>query len=220
MKIFHTVLLAALLQVFWGVESWPDVPDPYGLGPRLALIDWLRENKVNVRADASDQELVNLYRDKTDTQDIDRRSAEATREAKARRAVLAKSFGRSDDARVSVAWIEDRIQERKPGQAGYVEVNGKVITQPDAAIERTMTADESRAVRAAATYSDSTLTIRLPAAWRVTLASGTPVGQVQRGDAGHVVTMELDPRTIDAGLTLHAISGDGAMRRTWRISRP
>lgn len=62
MNIFRTVLLAALLQVFWGAEFWPDVPDPIGLGPRLALIDWLRERQVKIPHDATDIQLVEAWR--------------------------------------------------------------------------------------------------------------------------------------------------------------
>lgn len=62
MKIIRAMLLAALLQVFWGAEFWPDVPDPIGLGPRLALIDWLRERQAKIPQDATDTQLVEAWR--------------------------------------------------------------------------------------------------------------------------------------------------------------
>jgi hypothetical protein len=45
-KSFASVMLWVLMGSCWGVEALPaaaDVPDPFGLGPRLALIDYMRE---------------------------------------------------------------------------------------------------------------------------------------------------------------------------------
>jgi peroxiredoxin len=45
-----------------GGDSPTDVPDPVGLGERLALIDWLHDKKITVPEDASLADLRRLYR--------------------------------------------------------------------------------------------------------------------------------------------------------------
>jgi len=40
---------------------WPDLPDPVGIGPRLNTIEWLRERKIKIPANADDATIVRLY---------------------------------------------------------------------------------------------------------------------------------------------------------------
>ncbi len=55
------VAVGACIASFAG-EAPPDIPDPFGLGERLALIDHLRDAmKVQVPDDASYEQLVALY---------------------------------------------------------------------------------------------------------------------------------------------------------------
>lgn len=59
----YLILLIVSISCLSCAETeWPAVPDPVGLGPRLALIDWLRERGVAVRAGAKDDEILAAYR--------------------------------------------------------------------------------------------------------------------------------------------------------------
>jgi S1-C subfamily serine protease len=63
-----------------------DVPDPYGLGERLALIDWLREHTIVVPADAQVVQLRQLYADAQPgaKERAEQRMADADRHERAR----------------------------------------------------------------------------------------------------------------------------------------
>jgi hypothetical protein len=119
MKILHTVLLAALLQAISCAEFWPDVPDPVGLGPRLALIDWLRERQTKIPPNASDGELVELWRQASGiaAQEQAQRAADHDAQVQADRAKReALDRERSDTAvKEAVAGVPEHIQERRAG---------------------------------------------------------------------------------------------------------
>ncbi len=82
--MFRTLLLIplCLLSLTAAEMPWPDVPDPIGLGPRLATIDWLQERKVIIPADATDAKLIELWaeasglRAKQRDEEISRRESE------------------------------------------------------------------------------------------------------------------------------------------------
>lgn len=62
MTIARAVLGMVLATCAGCSESiWPDLPDPVGLGPRLATIDWLKEHHVVVPAGAPDRQIIDLY---------------------------------------------------------------------------------------------------------------------------------------------------------------
>jgi len=56
--VIATSLLAALASA---EPTWPELPDPVGLGPRLVTIEWLRNQGVRVAAGATDADVIALY---------------------------------------------------------------------------------------------------------------------------------------------------------------
>jgi hypothetical protein len=60
--MIRSVVLCALSCIALAVEvAWPDLPDPIGLGPRLATIAWLKDHGVTVRAGATDEDVMAAY---------------------------------------------------------------------------------------------------------------------------------------------------------------
>lgn len=57
----HALLAICTAIAIAAAESWPDLPDPIGLGPRLVVIDQLRTDGVRIPAGISDAELIQLY---------------------------------------------------------------------------------------------------------------------------------------------------------------
>lgn len=56
------MFLAVLGSGLLAADQVSDVPDPYGLGERLALIDWLHTHAIQVSADATVEDLRSAYR--------------------------------------------------------------------------------------------------------------------------------------------------------------
>jgi hypothetical protein len=55
------LLLYVALAMHAADATWPDLPDPVGLGPRLVTIEWLRERGVRVAAGATDDQVLAAY---------------------------------------------------------------------------------------------------------------------------------------------------------------
>ncbi len=56
-------LLFCLISTIMAAEpSRPSLPDPYGLGERLVMIDHLRQRRIPIPADASDEQIHTLFR--------------------------------------------------------------------------------------------------------------------------------------------------------------
>ncbi len=60
MRLVAFALWIMVAALGWAADVAP-VPDPYGLGERLALIDWLREHAIAIPENASDSTLRDLY---------------------------------------------------------------------------------------------------------------------------------------------------------------
>ena len=59
---FISLMLLLLTTTFLGALEVPAAPDPIGLGPRLAELDYLKEHKVAVPAGASEDEVHTIYK--------------------------------------------------------------------------------------------------------------------------------------------------------------
>lgn len=57
----HALLAICTAIAIAAAESWPDLPDPIGLGPRLVVIEWLRERGVKLPAGATDTAVQQAY---------------------------------------------------------------------------------------------------------------------------------------------------------------
>lgn len=75
--------------------TWPDLPDPIGIGPRLVTIEWLRDHGVRVPAGLLDAQIVELYRNSTATPK-DVTEAETTAELAERLRYLLRSVHKID----------------------------------------------------------------------------------------------------------------------------
>ncbi len=103
----------------------PEIPDPFGLGERLALVDYLKtELHANVEPGATYDDLVKQY---WEIVDKPKREAEATRseEAQRLRSRLATEFGIKADESVDLGKLKEMLveAERKATVRGGGEKN-------------------------------------------------------------------------------------------------
>lgn len=109
----HLILLLVTISCLSCAETeWPAVPDPIGLGPRLALIDWLRERKVQVPATATDEQLVGLWRKETGI-DPERDAALRAAEAEAEQARIERERRAEVDRRRSEAAVAAALESQR-----------------------------------------------------------------------------------------------------------
>lgn len=170
--------------------EWPDVPDPVGLGPRLALLDWLRERQVKPAAGASDEAIIGMYYN----------------------IAAGQMAAGSSDPSVAVTWVGDREWQAAVGE---VSVNGAAI-QPAQAWTKPSGKD-SHAIKATARWRGGELTITLPdSTWQVFLGDAAggrhlPVTTVD-GRPSVVIGADLSrPLSVSARR--------GTFQRTWKVER-
>jgi hypothetical protein len=64
--MIHVILsLSALVALASAEVAWPILPDPIGLGPRLATIAWIQDRGVTLPADSTDRQILAWYADES-----------------------------------------------------------------------------------------------------------------------------------------------------------
>lgn len=140
--IMRAIAILPLLASLGAVE-WPEVPDPVGLGPRLAIISALNDAGVTVPAGTSDDDLAHYWRHHQ--QHPMTPGSNAATVASARDAVQ-RDIDRRDQAslRAQLAQAQQQIAELR-GRAEQAEAQMAHANRVSLAAERALADAQARA---------------------------------------------------------------------------
>ena len=181
-------LLAGLLTGLSAADSTPvSVPDPYGLGERLAIIDYLHQQHVDVPADADLDSLRDLYR--TTAAALDPAVAEQARQRQ-RIADLRKHLIEQYGVTLSPDATEDQLLALTKAQEEKVYQETNDALQHD----QEMAPPSDVPQRSSATASQSGPPAAAPSP-RMAPASNTPAS----GITGGTVRLSDEPKFLELG---------------------
>lgn len=136
-RLYRPVLaFVACLCVAVGAETaWPELPDPVGLGPRLATIEWLRDRGVKVAAGTADAAILALYQQHSPEakaaaaqQVVAAAAAEEADRRATLRAEITRRFGVQPPAD---ATLEELRKQYKEAETQQMLENGRRISEAD-----------------------------------------------------------------------------------------